>query len=584
MIFRILARGPGRTRQSRSAARFDTAQARVVSSTQELALLPNAVVRSLASELNVVALTGRMVPVLMEDTCVAIFALAEHVGSDQADELAQRIVQAGYAAATPARYVVPAPLLLAISRHEHQQIVAGSALTQRPEQTRTALVAAFHDLVAWAVRHHASDIHLNVRLTEDESEIKYTVSGRYVAPHRFLHMPTRTLMDMLAVAWMDVRGGNGAVFDPFREQQGNLEVSLDGKRHVLRWASVAADAGPSVCLRVLPRDTTRLRAGLAGLGYLPDQLDQIQRVLLSQGGAVIFAGTVGSGKSTSLAALICTLAPHRKVLTLEDPVEYSIPGAIQSSILRNLDETAHTAYGSKLRALKRSAMSDVLLGEIRDRETGRAFVDLAASGVNVYTTVHAPSAALIPARLASDFIGVPSDFLAMHGVLKLLVYQALLPALCGHCAQPASILQDKGGRHPGGAWRSAAQWRTWLTLVQRLYGGGLDALRIRNTEGCPECRQSGIPDLYGYAGRVLVAEIIEPALSPHAVQTAMDCAVAKAFLGLVDPRDIELRFHAFETRGLVDAMNQRSIVQQPRQPMPRVAAPPAVRPCDEGYS
>src|SRR5690606_38964187 len=148
----------------------------------------------------------------------------------------------------------------------------------------------------------------------------------------------------------------------------------------LRWASVAADAGPSVCLRVLPRDTTRLRAGLAGLGYLPGQLDQIQRVLLSHGGAVIIAGTVGSGKSTSIAAPICTLTPQRKVLTLEDPVEYSIPGAIQSSILRNLDETAHTAYASKLRALKRSAMSDVLLGEIRDRETGRAFVDLAASG------------------------------------------------------------------------------------------------------------------------------------------------------------------------------------------------------------
>src|SRR5690606_13219845 len=278
--------------------------ARVVSSAQELALLPNAVMRSLASELNVATLTGRMVPVLMEDASVAIFALAEHVGSDQADELAQRIVQAGYAAATPARYVVSAPLLLAISRDEHLQTVAGSSPSHSPEQTRTALVAAFHDLVAWGVRHHASNIHLNVRLAEDESEIKYTVSGRYVAPYRFLHMPTRTLMDMLAVAWMDVRGGNGAVFDPFREQQGNLEVSLDGKRHVLRWASVAADAGPSVCLRVLPRDTTRLRAGLAGLGYLPDQLDQIQRVLLSHGGAVIFAGTVGSGKSTSLAALI----------------------------------------------------------------------------------------------------------------------------------------------------------------------------------------------------------------------------------------------------------------------------------------
>src|SRR3546814_7578327 len=81
-----------------------------------------------------------------------------------------------------------------------------------------------------------------------------------------------------------------------------------------------------------------------------------------------------------------------------DPVEYLIPAAIQNTVVRNLDVAAHDNYAAKLRALKRSAMTDVLLGEIRDIETGKAFMDLAGSGVNVYTTVHAPSAALIPQR------------------------------------------------------------------------------------------------------------------------------------------------------------------------------------------
>ncbi len=559
----------GRAGRSGAAARFDTALAPAVGSAEALAALPVSIVRSLAGTLGVEGLTGRMVPVLMEDHCAAIFALAEHVGSDQADELARRMLAAGYAAGQPARYVVPAPLLLAISRNECGQAAAvvGAARPPDPGHTRTALVAAFHELVAWGVRHHASDIHLNVHVAQTHSEVKYTVSGRYVAPERFRRMPTATVLDMLAVAWMDVSGGNGAVFDPSREQQGHLDICIDGTSHRMRWASMAADAGPSVCLRILARDAALLHQGLEGMGYQPWQLKQIRRVLLSHGGAVVFAGTVGSGKSTTLAALMRTLAAHRKVLTLEDPVEYTIPGAIQNAIVRNLDTPAHEVYAGKLRALKRSAMSDVLLGEVRDRETGRAFIDLAASGVNVYTTVHAPCAALIPARLASEFIGVPADFLAMPGVLKLLVYQALLPALCPHCAQPASTLVKAGGHHPDGTWRSGAQWGAWLDLIQRLYDCGRDTLRIRNPEGCPACRQAGIPELYGYAGRVLAAEIIEPALSMQVAQSAMDCAFAQALLGLVDPRDIELRFQAFETRALMNAASQSVGRLVTREPM-----------------
>src|SRR5690606_21543743 len=173
----------------------------------------------------------------------------------------------------------------------------------------------------------------------------------------------------------------------------------------------------------------------------------------------------------------------RKVITLEDPVEYRIPGAIQNTVTRDLHVTAHDAYAGKLRTLKRSAMSDVLLGEIRDRETGRAFMDLAGSGVNLYTTTHAPSAALIAERLASDFIGVSRDMLATPGVLKLLIYQALLPRLCDHCALPATRLV-KGDTDIIGLGRTASYWRQWLNRFQRLYDAQAESLRIRNPSGC----------------------------------------------------------------------------------------------------
>src|SRR5690606_23554536 len=189
----------------------------------------------------------------------------------------------------------------------------------------------------------------------------------------------------------------------------------------------------------------------------------------------------------------------------------------------------------KLRALKRSALSDVLLGEVRDRETGLAFMDLAGSGVNVYTIVHAPSAAFIPERLASDFIGVSRDFLAMPGTLKLLVWQALLPKLC-NCALP--LVESATGS------RDTVQW---LRQIGARLPGPTGALRMRNRQGCSECRKQGLSELYGYCGRSVAAEMIEPRLHPHllgwvrrrgrgvhpdAQRSAMGCAMAAAYQGV----------------------------------------------------
>lgn len=559
-----------------------------ISSSDELARMAPGFVQSLSTQFNVDALAARLCPVLMADQSVAIFALGEHVGSDQADELAHQIAAAGYVLANPSRYVLAAPLLLAIAR---RQVTAQSLSSQpniRLAQSKTALADAFHDLVEWGVRNGASDLHVNVRLKEPESEVKYTISGRYVSPERFRRMPTGLLIDMLSVAWMDIMGGNGAVFDPSIEQQGSIARQVDGRDIMLRWASLAADRGPSVCLRLLDREACARLPTLERLGYLRDQIELIERVMLSEGGAIVFAGTVGSGKSTTLASLIAGLPSHRKVITIEDPVEYLIPEAIQNTLARNLDTAAHDDYASKLRALKRSAMDTVLLGEIRDQETGRAFMDLAGSGVNIFTTVHAPSALLVSDRLASDFIGISRDFLATPGMLKLVVCQALLPVLCAHCALPAHTLTEEAAG-TGVHYRTGKQWRTWLNLIQDLYGCSTDAFRIRNPHGCPVCQRQHLPELNGYAGRTVVAEMIEPALqpmflhrirhagleyepasnqgqagSPIAMRSAMECAVAKAGQGLIDPRDIELRFHAFETQQRLRDLRSAKDASMPR--------------------
>ncbi len=553
-------------------ARFAATQAVVIAGSDDLAMLEPAIFRSLSVEFEVEALAGRLCPVQLTDQSVAIFTLAEHVGGDQADELARRVLDRGYTLAVPQRYVLAAPLLLAVARNQIRPRSRYASRGMASHPARTALAGAFQDMVEWGVRHGASDLHLNIRFNDAESEVRYTVAGRYVAPERFRRMPTRTLFDMLSVAWMDIQGGNGAVFDPMAEQQGKLNKQVDGRAIVLRWASLAADQGPSVCLRLLERDAAAGGQGLAELGYMPEQVTAIERAMLSEGGAVVFAGTVGSGKSTTLASLMAGLPDHRKIVTIEDPVEFLIPRAIQNTVVRDLDATAHEAYAAKLRTLKRSAMTDVLLGEIRDRESGLAFMDLAGSGVNVYTTTHAPSAALVGARLTSDFIGVSRDFLATPGVLKLLVYQVLLPRLCAHCCVPAVRLLD-GGAGIDGRYREASVWRQWFGRLRRLYDCDIESLRIRNPQGCVACSGSQVRDLDGLAGRTVAAEYIEPALSPgfldglrrvdptgrdglsgmHGPEeepgaTAMECAVRKALRGEIDPRDIEPRFQSFETR------------------------------------
>ncbi|MGB6241814.1 MAG: ATPase, T2SS/T4P/T4SS family [Castellaniella sp.] len=529
---------------------FDLSAAATIDHSEQLSALQPPLRRVLARQLGVEALADRICPVERADGTVTVLARAEYVGGDQADALVRRIQATGGRLSEPARYVLPAALLLALSRDSGS---AMSSVVTAADRTPTALAGVFQDLVEWGVRQQATDLHLNVYRDAPESEVRYTVSGRYIAPDRFRPMRTDLLLDVLSVAWMDIQGGNGAVFDPTLEQQGSLLRRVDGKAYTLRWASLAADRGPSVCLRFLARDAQVRDAGLSALGYRPDQQACFERVMRSEGGAIVLAGAVGSGKSTTLAALIRGLPDERKVITLEEPVEYRIARAVQNTIGRDLDQQAHGRYAAKLRTLKRSAMHDVLLGEIRDAESGLALMDLAGSGVNVYTTVHAPSARAIVDRLSSAFIGVPRDFLQMPGVLKLLVFQALLPQLCASCAVPATPAdlsrQQQGTRQ---------DWSRWLGWIEQLWGIRAEQLRIRRPDGCARCRLPQLPELAGYAGRTVAAELLEPGVQsdvsatasgflPDPVDSALAHAMLKVGAGQVDPRDVETRFMAFET-------------------------------------
>ncbi|MCY1196086.1 type II secretion system protein E [compost metagenome] len=536
---------------------------------EDIARMAPAFVRALGREFDLAALAGRLCPVLLENGEVAVFAVKDYTLGDQIDEVERMVGAQGYRLARVPRYQLPAPLLLMVARGQ----LAAPGLAARGgaqrEERASALASLFLDIVRWGVAQGASDVHINVDRRREACEIRYTIGGEYVGTGRYAGLSNATLLEVLAVAWMDVRGGNGAVFDPALEQQGRIGLDVDGIPIVLRWASLAADAGPSVCLRILRLDATA-DGDLLSLGYLPAQVETLTRAREREGGAIVLAGVVGSGKSTTIAALMRGIAPTRKVITLEDPVEYFIGNALQNTLGGALADAAWPAVDAKLKTIKRSAMNDLLIGEIRDADTGRAFMDLAGSGVSLYTTTHAACAVMIPERLASDSIGVSRDFLASPGILKLLVYQTLLPRLCSRCALPVDSLWAASAASSGDA--AAMDWRAWIERMAGKFQLDAGALRVRNAAGCPDCRRPHLPELNGTAGRCVAAEMVEPervdgflervrardnlglkrqaqAAGPAAWRNeatrgaqALDSALYRASLGEIDPRSLLRRF------------------------------------------
>lgn len=466
-------------------------------------------------------------------------------------------------------------LILSVARGQ----ISGEDVAKRKrvmgETNDGALWRNFVDVVSWGAKQNASDIHININTMpgEERSQVKFTIDGKYVAPDRWA-LPSSTLAHIAGVAYQQSRGGNGSNFQPLVEQQCRifLELNHNRERVMLRWASMATDDGPQITLRILKLDAEQDSISLQGLGYLPSQAAMFERSMTSEGGAIVMAGVVGSGKSTTLATLMKSIPTTRKVMTLEDPREYIIPGAHQNTVSRSMDSDDDTAFSAKLRTLKRTAFNDLLVGEIRDKQTGVAFQDVVESGHNVYTTVHARRHIGIPDRLASPFIGVAREVLATPGILKLLVYQALLPRNCPLCCHPAEFLMVEGSDV------QKSFWKEYFDRIERMFNISHHRIKVRNELGCPSCRRADLPNLAGYKGRTVVAEMIEPdetflecvrdakniELENYVAslrqspmdnedmigKSALECAIYKMSLGTIDPREIEPRFEAFQTMEL----------------------------------
>lgn len=446
-----------------------------------------------------------------------------------------------------------------------------------PTKSNSSLMDSFNQYVNWGTVHKADDIDWILRKDDEYSQIAFKIEGRWHHPEQFM-IPTKTMLAMLGAAWQQTGGGAAATFEQESVQQGNLEISLarsvdlpDGGRVRLRWSGLPNEKGTVVTTRIQRLGQTARISSLENAGYLPWHMAAMRRAIMSKGGMVTFAGRVGSGKSTALAILLGEIPRSQKIQTAEDPVEIDIPGAFQRTIARDLtDDKNESSFEQTNMGILRSALDIFYQSEIRDQKSGRLARQVLESGHGVYTTTHARSGMGIINRFTSPEIGIPREVLGLPDGLKTNIYQAMLSKTCPMCGKsPSDYALAK--KLTGSALESH---KAYFGMIESIYNIDSNKFRLRDEDGCEHCRRPELPSLDGFQGRTPVCEIIEfddellelvykgedynlmhtwrtkassnyedPDLSG---KTAMECAIYKASLGLIDPREIEPEFTAFE--------------------------------------
>ena len=239
---------------------------------------------------------------------------------------------------------------------------------------------------------------------------------------------------------------------------------------------------------------------LERLGFSAEEAALFAEIRMAMQGGVFIGGRAGDGKSTTLAVNLALQMAEMdgslNLVTLEDPVEYRIPGAIQIAVpTAGAGETRAGHFKQALMHFCRVHPASGMVSEIRDADAARQVLQCVDTGHQIWTTIHVHNANAIPFRLIDMGVG-PAE-VAKPGNVALLMKQTLLPRLCGSCA----LERPAGGRAvPEG-------------LISHL--GGLDGLRFRNSEGCAECRREDGGEVSarawnGYLGQTAVAEAIRP--------------------------------------------------------------------------
>ncbi|MDB5167855.1 MAG: Type secretion system protein [Candidatus Saccharibacteria bacterium] len=279
-------------------------------------------------------------------------------------------------------------------------------------------------LLEYAIKSSASDIHIEPR--EEYVQIRYRIDGVLKEVNRLPRNVVGALTSRIKIL------SNLKIDERRVPQDGRFKIKVAGKQYALRVSTLPIADGEKVVMRIL--DESNQAVTLKDLGYWGHSLDIINEALTEPNGMVLVTGPTGSGKSTSLFSVLTLLnTPDVNISTIEDPVEYKIPGVNQTQT----NVKAGMTFASGLRALLRQDPNIIMVGEIRDGETANLAVQAALTGHLVFSTLHTNNAATTLPRLLD--MGIEPFLIA--STVKAVVGQRLVRRLCMACRQ--SYTPDK---------------------------------------------------------------------------------------------------------------------------------------------
>ncbi len=328
------------------------------------------------------------------------------------------------------------------------------------------IIRLINALLTEAVKENASDIHIEPY--ESRMVVRFRVDGVL----REIIEPPRELAPMVisrlkVMAKLDIA-------EKRLPQDGRISLNIGGRTVDVRVSTLPSGHGERVVLRLLDKQANQL--SLKQVGMADNELAAIQNMIARPHGIILVTGPTGSGKTTSLYAIVNQLNERsRNILTVEDPIEYYLDGIGQTQVNSKVEMT----FAKGLRAILRQDPDVVMVGEIRDRETAEIAVQASLTGHLVLSTLHTNTAVGAITRLRD--MGVEPFLLASS--LVGVIAQRLVRKLCPHCRQAETV----NGRD----------------LAKLGYAGAADdRLTVYREQGCPQCFN------HGYKGRAGIFEIV----------------------------------------------------------------------------
>jgi type IV pilus assembly protein PilB len=322
-------------------------------------------------------------------------------------------------------------------------------------------------MILEAHRLRASDIHLEP--LEKRLRLRYRIDGVL----QVMTDPPKKLQAAM-VSRLKIMS-NMSIAEKRLPQDGRIQLRTgDGKTAIdLRVSTIPTNHGESICMRIL--DKTSLTLGLTELGYLSDDQATMERILGLPDGIFLVTGPTGSGKSTTLYACLNMMnKSDRKIITVEDPVEYQLTGINQVPV--NVD--VGMTFPAALRAMLRQAPNIIMVGEIRDLETASIAINASLTGHLVFSTLHTNDAPSAVTRLVD--IGV-KKFLVASSV-RAIMAQRLVRRICQNCTEPYEPTE--------------VELRSLNLKMEQI-----EQANFRKGRGCDKCRNTG------YKGRMGIFEI-----------------------------------------------------------------------------